>query len=284
MPGGAEAASETDAMFKQKRVELELPELKPGDVVIELEGLCKRFGRQEVLRGVSLSFRHGQTTTIMGRSGSGKSVLLKHIIGLMQPDKGSVRVFGHNISRLGRAQMEKLRMQFGMVFQYAALFDSMNILHNVGFLLFEHTQMNEDEIRRCVRQKLDMVGLGEIEQMMPEEISGGMKKRVALARAIVMDPKIILYDEPTTGLDPVTADTINDLIIKTGDELRATSVVVTHDIASAMKISDRIILLHEGNIRIDDNPEGVRRSDDPVVKSFLSGDAGLAGTEAENGL
>jgi phospholipid/cholesterol/gamma-HCH transport system ATP-binding protein len=269
-------------MFSGKKARLEIPELKAGDIVIELQGLQKHFSNQQVLRGIDLSFRFGETTVIMGRSGSGKSVLLKHIIGLMQPDQGTVRIFGHDLSQLGRAQVEQLRMKFGMVFQYAALFDSMNVLQNVGFLLLEHTQMSDEEIRRKVRERLDMVGLGEIEEMMPEEISGGMKKRVALARAIVMDPRIILYDEPTTGLDPVTADTINDLIIKTGDELNATSIVVTHDIASAMKISDRIILLHEGLIRIDDKPDAVRRSDDPVVQSFLRGDASL-NAHAERG-
>ncbi len=270
------------AMFRRKRAKLEIPEPEPGDVVVELEGLRKRFGQQRVLTGIDLSFRYGETTTILGRSGTGKSVLLKHIIGLMHPDAGSVRVFGHDVCHLGRPQMEQLRMQFGMVFQYAALFDSMDVLHNVGFLLYQHTDMSEDEIRQRVRERLDMVGLGEIEEMMPEEISGGMKKRVALARAIVMDPKIILYDEPTTGLDPVTADTINDLIIKTGDQLNATSIVVTHDIASAMKVSDRMIFLHQGKVHVDDSPDAVRHNDDPLVQGFLRGDASMQ-AELEEG-
>jgi len=246
-----------------------------GDEVIRLEQIHKSFGGLKVLRGLDLSFRYGETTVVFGQSGCGKSVLLKTIIGILKPDSGRVVVFGRDIGRLSQTEMESLRLNFGMLFQGAALFDSMDVLGNVGFLLFEHTKLPRDEIRRIVRQKLALVGLNGVEPMMPEELSGGMKKRVALARAIAMDPHIILYDEPTTGLDPVNADTINDLIIKTRRELKATSIIVTHDMASANKVADRMVMLHEGRIIIDATPQGVRESDDPRVQSFIRGDASL---------
>ncbi len=246
-----------------------------GQVVIRLEGVRKAFNGQTVLSGIDLTFKHGETTVVIGRSGCGKSVLLKHIIGILQPDAGQVQVFGHDLAGLSRHRLEILRMQFGMVFQGSALFDSLDVNDNVGFLLYEHSRLRDRQIREIVRDRLAMVGLEGAEDKMPEELSGGMKKRVALARAIVGDPHVILYDEPTTGLDPVTADTINGLIIKTQQKLRATSIVVTHDMASANKIADRIIMLHDGQIIIDDTPEGIARSDDLRVQSFIHGDASL---------
>ena len=208
-------------------------------------------------------------------------MLLKHIIGLMKPDAGRVVVFGRDLQELDQAELENLRLRFGMLFQSSALFDSMDVNANVGFLLYEHTNLSEAEIRKIVREKLDMVGLKDVENRMPEELSGGMKKRVALARAIAMDPQIILYDEPTTGLDPVTADSINDLIVKMHKQLRNTSIVVTHDIVSTFKIAHRIVMLHEGKIILDETPEGVRNSTDPRVQSFIRGDASLEAVAAK---
>jgi len=252
-----------------------MPVPTPGEEVVCLEGLHKSFCPLKVFDGIDLMFRYVQTTVVLGRSGSGKSVLLKHVIGLMEPDAGRVVVFGRDLQQLDQPQLETLRLRFGMLFQSSALFDSMDVNYNVGFLLYEHTNKSDDEIRRIVREKLAMVGLEDVENRMPEELSGGMKKRVALARAIAMDPQIILYDEPTTGLDPVTADSINDLIIKMHKQLRNTSIVVTHDIASTFKIAHRIVMLHEGRIILDDTPDGVRRSTDPRVQSFIRGDASL---------
>ena len=251
------------------------PVPKAGEEVVCLEGLHKSFGELKVFDGIDLKFRYDQTTVVLGRSGTGKSVLLKHIIGLMKPDAGRVVVFGRDLEELDQHKLEALRLRFGMLFQSSALFDSMDVNANVGFLLYEHTNKSDAEIRKIVREKLDMVGLKDVENRMPEELSGGMKKRVALARAIAMDPQIILYDEPTTGLDPVTADSINDLIVKMHKQLRNTSIVVTHDIASTFKIAHRIVMLHEGKIILDDTPEGVRGSTDPRVQSFIRGDASL---------
>ena len=254
-----------------------------GQEVVRLEGVHKRFGPLQVLRGVDLSFRHGETTVVIGRSGSGKSVLLKIIIGILRPDAGRVRVFGQDITDMSQAELEPLRLSFGMLFQGSALFDSLDVDGNVGFLLYEHTRTPKRRIRQTVREKLAMVGLERIEHLMPEELSGGMRKRVALARAIAMDPHVILYDEPTTGLDPVTADTINELILKTQRELEATSIIVTHDMASANKVADRIVMLHEGRIIADDTPEGIRASGDGRVQSFIHGDASLEAPPSDSG-
>ena len=265
------------------RTEKRLPQPDPGSEVIRIEGVTKRFGSQEVLRGVDLSFRHGETTVVIGRSGCGKSVLLKIIIGLLRPDSGRVFVFGRDITTMSGDELEALRLNFGMLFQSSALFDSLDVDRNVGFLLYEHTRMRRKEIQAVVRKKLIQVGLkGDIGKM-PDELSGGMKKRVALARAIAMDPHIVLYDEPTTGLDPVTADTINDLILKTQRDLEATSIIVTHDMASADKVGDRIVMLHQGKIIIDDTPEGIRQSGNPRVQSFVRGDASLDTPDASSG-
>lgn len=260
-----------------------LPQPDPGSEVIRLEGVAKRFGSHEVLRGVDLSVRHGETTVVIGRSGCGKSVLLKIIIGLLRPDSGRVLVFGRDITTMSGDEIESLRLNFGMLFQSSALFDSLDVDRNVGFLLYEHTRMRRKDIRAVVRKKLAQVGLKDDLAKMPDELSGGMKKRVALARAIAMDPHIVLYDEPTTGLDPVTADTINDLILKTQKDLEATSIIVTHDMASADKVGDRIVMLHEGQIISDDTPEGVRQSGDPRVQSFVRGDASLDAPDASSG-
>jgi phospholipid/cholesterol/gamma-HCH transport system ATP-binding protein len=263
--------------------ERRLPAPEPGEEVIRLEGVTKRFGDRAVLDKVDLSFYHGQTTVVLGRSGCGKSVLLKTIIGILRPDEGRVIVFGRDLAELSWSELEDVRLNFGMLFQGAALFDSLDVDNNVGFLLYEHTELPRAEVQDVVRMKLAQVGLAGDITKMPDQLSGGMKKRVALARAIAMDPHVILYDEPTTGLDPVSADAINDLILKIQKRFQATSIVVTHDMASANKVADRMVMLHEGRILIDDTPEAVRRSDDARVQSFIRGDAGLASAAGESG-
>lgn len=244
--------------------------------MIEIRDLHKKLGSLDVLRGVSLSISTGESIVIIGRSGSGKSVLLKHIIGLIRPDQGSILVDGTDITRLDDEERRRMRRRFGMLFQGAALFDSMSVDENVGLGLREHTRLSGDEIDTKVRERLAMVGLDGIEEMRPASLSGGMKKRVALARAVAVDPEYVLYDEPTTGLDPITADAINDLIRNLQQRLRVTSIVVTHDMVSAFKVGDRIAMLHEGRIIFDGTPEEVQRTDDPIVQQFIRGDSGEA--------
>ena len=241
--------------------------------MIEIIDLFKSFGAKRVLDGVNLTINKGETLTIIGRSGEGKSVLLKHIIGLLNPDSGRVMIDGQDISRFGRSQMVKLRMRFGMLFQGAALFDSMTVNENVGLGLREHNIFEEGKIRKIVTDKLGQVGLTGIEQIKPAELSGGMKKRVGLARAIAMEPEIILYDEPTTGLDPIMADAINDLIIHLKNTLNITSIAVTHDMVSAYKISDRIAMLYKGKIIQVGTPNEIRNSDSEIVQQFINGRA-----------
>jgi len=239
--------------------------------VIEIINLVKNFGGQRVLSGVNLTIRKGETMAIIGRSGGGKTVLLKHIIGLMQPDQGQVIVFGKELSQLTPEEMGTLRLKFGMLFQGAALFDSLTVGENVAFALREHTVMTEKEIRRRVRDCLALVGLRGIEHSKPAELSGGMRKRVGLARALALQPEIILYDEPTTGVDPVMADAINRLIKELHDRLKVTGVAVTHDMVSAYKIADRIAMLHEGKIIEVGTPEEIRNASNPVVRQFILG-------------
>ncbi len=241
--------------------------------MIEIVDLHKSFGEKKVLDGVNLTINKGETLTIIGRSGEGKSVLLKHIIGLLQPDSGKVIIDGKDISRFGRSEMVGLRMRFGMLFQGSALFDSMTVDENVGLGLREHNVFEERKIRRIITEKLAQVGLSGIERIKPAELSGGMKKRVGLARAIAMEPEFVLYDEPTTGLDPIMADAINDLIINMKDTLNITSIAVTHDMVSAYKISDRIAMLYEGRIIKTGTPEEIKKSDSEIVQQFINGRA-----------
>ena len=241
--------------------------------MIEIVDLHKTFGRNKVLSGVNLTINKGETLTIIGRSGEGKSVLLKHIIGLLSPDSGRVLIDGQDISRFSRSEMVKLRMRFGMLFQGAALFDSMTVDENVGLGLREHNIFQESRIRTIITSKLAQVGLTGIETVKPAELSGGMKKRVGLARAIAMDPEFVLYDEPTTGLDPIMADAINDLIIHLKNSLNITSIAVTHDMVSAYKISDRIAMLYKGTIIQVGAPDEIRESDSEIVQQFISGRA-----------
>ena len=241
--------------------------------MIEIRDLHKRLGTLEVLKGVNLDIKSGESIVIIGRSGSGKSVLLKHIIGLLLPDRGSILVDGTDITRLEDDARRKMRRRFGMLFQGSALFDSMSVEENVGLGLREHSRLSEDEIMTKIRERLAMVGLEGIEEMRPSNLSGGMKKRVALARAIAVDPEYVLYDEPTTGLDPITADAINDLIRGLQERLEVTSIVVTHDMASAYKIADRIAMLHEGKIIFQGTPQETQTTDHPIVQQFVRGES-----------
>ena len=245
------------------------------EVAIRLEHVSKHFGRKPVFKDLSLDFCRGQTTVVLGPSGVGKSVMLKLILGLIKPDRGRVFVLGTDITPLSERQMIPIRMRFGMVFQGAALFDFLTVFENVAFALREHRKLPEDEIRKIVGRKLALVGMAGSEDLLPEELSGGMRKRVGLARAIAMDPEFILYDEPTTGLDPITADTINDLILRCHRELKTTSLVVTHDMASAYKVGDRLIVLSDGQAIADGTPDDIRRHPDIRVQRFIHGDAGL---------
>jgi len=241
--------------------------------MIEIIDLHKSFGDNKVLDGVNLTISKGETTTIIGRSGVGKSVLLKHIIGLVKPDEGKILIDGEDITLCKNEKLVELRQRFGMLFQGSALFDSMTVQENVGLGLREHTKLPEEEIREIAREKLRLVGLSGVENSKPAELSGGMKKRVGLARAIAMNPEYILYDEPTTGLDPIMADAINYLIIRMKNELNITSIAVTHDIVSAYKISNRIAMIYEGKIIFIGTPEEVKNTDDPIVRQFVEGKA-----------
>ncbi|HEX6791350.1 MAG TPA: ABC transporter ATP-binding protein [Candidatus Krumholzibacteria bacterium] len=242
-------------------------------VRIECHDVWKSFERKRVLRGLSLAIEPGETLVIIGQSGTGKSVLLKHIVGLLAPDRGTILVDGINVPKLSHKKLFELRMRFGMVFQSAALFDSLTVNENVGLAMREHTDMTDEEITRLCEEKLHMVGLDNVGDKVPAELSGGMKKRVGFARAIAMNPKCVLYDEPTTGLDPIMADVINNLIVKLADELGITSVVVTHDLASAYKVGHRIAMLHDGAVIFTGTPDEVKNTDHPVVRQFIEGRA-----------
>jgi len=237
---------------------------------IKVSNLWKRFEGKQVLRGIDLEIGAGEAVVILGPSGCGKSVLLKHMIGLMSPDEGHVEVDGTVISSFTRRELYDVRRKFGMLFQSAALFDSMTVYENVSIGLTEHTRLTETEKRSIVREKLDLVGLPDTEHLYPAELSGGMRKRVGLARAICMDPEIVLYDEPTTGLDPIIADTINELIASLQNQLNITSVVVTHDMRSAFMIADRMALLHEGRVQFVGTSAELESTDDGIVREFLS--------------
>ena len=241
--------------------------------LIELRKLHKRFGRLVVLNGISLNIEDGQSLVIIGASGTGKSVLIKHIVGLLRPDKGEVWFDGKRIDGLSERDLVEVRKQFGFLFQMGALFDSLSVEDNVGFPLAEHTRKTRDEVADLVTQKLAMVGLRDAGKKMPGELSGGQRKRVALARAIALGPRVILYDEPTTGLDPIRSDVINELILKLQRELKVTSIVVTHDMQSAFKVGDRIVMLHEGKIIFDGSPQQIQCCSDAIVQRFVQGEA-----------
>jgi phospholipid/cholesterol/gamma-HCH transport system ATP-binding protein len=237
---------------------------------IELVDVHRSFGPKKVLQGFTLSVNEGETLSIIGGSGAGKSVTLKHIVGLIAPDRGEVWVDGQNVHGLEREDLYELRRKVGYVFQFAALFDSMTIGDNVAMGL-RRIQMPEDQVRARVADSLRRVDLPNVEHLYPSELSGGMQKRAGLARAITTQPKYLLYDEPTTGLDPVTVTVIDRLIMRMADELGATQIVITHDMESAYRISDRIAMLHEGRVRVVGTPDEIRSSSDPVVQGFIEG-------------
>jgi phospholipid/cholesterol/gamma-HCH transport system ATP-binding protein len=239
--------------------------------MIRIRGLKKRLGRKQVLDGLDLDIEKGETVVVLGPSGTGKSVLLKHIIGLMQPDAGSIEVEDEEIVGMGEADLDRIRIKFGMLFQGAALFDSMTVGENVGLGLVEHRKLPADEVSRIVAERLEWVGLKGVEAMKPASLSGGMRKRVGLARAVAMDPEYILYDEPTTGLDPIMSDAINDLIRSLQQHLQVTSIVVTHDMKSAYMVGDRLAMLYQGRIVYQGTPDEIRSTKDPLVRQFIEG-------------
>ena len=238
---------------------------------IKYDSLYKSFGGKPVLQGVTLDIPRGKTVVVLGGSGSGKSVLLRHTIGLHRPDDGEVWVDGEAIAGYEEQELVEVRKKVGMLFQAGALFDSMNVRDNVAFALREHSGQDESQILERVRQVLRLVELDDVEELMPADLSGGMRKRVALARAIALAPRGILYDEPTTGLDPITANTINRLIRSLQERLGVTSVVVTHDIHSALTVGDRMAFLYQGRIHFDGTVEEARRSQEPLLRNFLAG-------------
>jgi phospholipid/cholesterol/gamma-HCH transport system ATP-binding protein len=239
--------------------------------MIEVRDLKKSFGPQPILDGVSFSIEKGEALVIIGRSGGGKSVLLKHIIGLLQPDAGKVVIDGEDITRMPERELIRVRSKFGMVFQGAALFDSMNVAENVGFAFRRQKNLTEKEVALKVAEALDMVELANVEHKRPSELSGGMRKRVGLARAIIYHPEIVLYDEPTTGLDPIVSDSIDKLIMRVTERLKVTTVVVTHDMRTARRVGHRIALLHNKRIYVTSPPEDIFASTDPVVRQFIDG-------------
>ncbi len=241
--------------------------------ILKIDHLKKSFGKKEVLRDVNIEIHRGEVTCIIGQSGHGKSVILKNIMGLMKPDGGRISFDGHVISspQTPDSEYDKVRHKFGLLFQGAALFDSMTVGDNIGFTLRERTNLTEEEIQERIQNGLAMVGLHNIEDQMPAELSGGMRSRVGLARAVAMEPDIMLYDEPTSALDPIMSDKINDLILSLRKKLNMTSVVITHDMGSAYKIADRICMLHNGRIIFQGTPAEIRSSRNGYIKQFISG-------------
>ena len=241
--------------------------------MISIRGLSKSFTGKPVLQGLDLDIHDGECLSIIGRSGCGKSVLLKHIIGLITPDEGTISIDGEDLGAMSKERLYAVRQKFGILFQGSALFDSMTVEENIALALREHKLIPESEIQGVVDNTLTMVGLPGIESLKPAELSGGMKKRVGLARAIALNPRYILYDEPTTGLDPIMADIINEMIIRLNEKLSVTTVVVTHDMVSSYKVASRIVMLHRGKIIFSGSPEETRNASDPVVRQFIEGSA-----------
>jgi phospholipid/cholesterol/gamma-HCH transport system ATP-binding protein len=240
--------------------------------MIEIKDLCKSFSEHRVLDHLSLKINKGSTVVVIGRSGCGKSVLLKHIFGLLKPDKGVVLVEGRDIAKLNSRQMDELRLRMAMVFQGGALFDSLTVGENVGFGLIEHRpDIGHKELLERIEEALCMVDLCGIQNLMPAELSGGMRKRVSLARALCIRPEVIFYDEPTTGVDPITADSINELIRSLHDKLKVTAIVVTHDMKSAYRVADKVAMLYKGRIIAEGSPQEIQQMDNPVVHQFING-------------
>jgi phospholipid/cholesterol/gamma-HCH transport system ATP-binding protein len=240
--------------------------------MIELVRLTKSFGKQLVLNDLNLKIPAGKITAVIGPSGEGKSVLLKHMIGLMKPDSGKVLVDGEDMTWMGRRQLNRVRERFGMLFQGVALFDSMTVFENVAFPLEEKTRMSRGEIRERVHEALEHVGLRDVDEKYPDQLSGGMKKRVGLARALLLKPDIILFDEPTTGLDPIICNAMHRLIKETQERFGFTAVIVTHEVPSIFEICDYVAMLYRGRIQMRGTPEEIRESEDPVLRQFITGE------------
>ncbi len=242
--------------------------------MIKFVDVYKSFGQQTVLRGLNLHVPRGKITVILGRSGEGKSVLLKHTLGLLRPDKGCVSVDGQDLAALDAFGLNEIRKKFGLLFQNSALFDSMTVFENIAFPIREHKKLTGEALHKAVSELVAVVGLKpEVMHKYPSEISGGMRKRVGLVRAIALKPQILLYDEPTTGLDPIMTDVIGSLILKTQRSLEITSIVISHDIASTYAIADNIVMLHEGQILMEGPPENFKKATDPVIRNFFEGHA-----------
>ena len=243
--------------------------------MIEVKNLYKSYGGKGVLSDISLSVSHGQSLAVVGKSGAGKSVLLRCLIGLVKPDQGTIYVDNKLINTMNFSQLQKIRSSIGMVFQFGALFDSMTVGENISLALQKLTKLNENEIQQRVHNSLEEVDMAGTENLMPAELSGGMKKRVGIARAIAIKPAYLFYDEPTTGLDPVMTDSINRLIRKFQDTGEVTSVIITHEMRTVYDVADRVLLLHEGRIQYDGSPDTINNVDDPVVQQFITGNSTL---------
>ena len=243
--------------------------------MIEVKNLYKSYGKKGVLSDISLSVSHGQSLAVVGKSGAGKSVLLRCLIGLVKPDNGTIYVDNKLINTMNFSQLQKIRSSIGMVFQFGALFDSMTVGENISLALQKLTKLNENEIQQRVHNSLEEVDMAGTENLMPAELSGGMKKRVGIARAIAIKPAYLFYDEPTTGLDPVMTDSINRLIRKFQDTGDVTSVIITHEMRTVYDVADRVLLLHEGRIQYDGSPDTINNVDDPVVQQFITGNSTL---------
>ena len=254
-----------------------------SDSIVQVRGLKRRFGEQEVLRGVDLDIARGGVTTIIGGSGSGKSVLVKHIIGLLHPDEGAVIYEGQDMTRMNHKVLAAVRRNFGMLFQQSALFDSMTVEENIAFPLLEHTNKSAKEIKDIVTEKLGLLGLKGIEKKVPSELSGGMRKRVGLARAIVLNPAVIIYDEPTTGLDPIMTLNVDNMILEMQAKLQITSIVISHDMASVFRISNNIAMLYKGEIVEFGKPEIFLNTTKSVVRDFLAAASSPAARSATQG-
>ena len=241
--------------------------------MIEVKNLYKSFGEKGVLSDISLSVSHGQSLAVVGKSGAGKSVLLRCLIGLVKPDNGTIYVDNKLINTMNFSQLQKIRSSIGMVFQFGALFDSMTVGENISLALQKLTKLNENEIQQRVHNSLEEVDMAGTENLMPAELSGGMKKRVGIARAIAIEPAYLFYDEPTTGLDPVMTDSINRLIRKFQDTGEVTSVIITHEMRTVYDVADRVLLLHEGRIQYEGSPDTINNVDDPVVQQFITGNS-----------
>lgn len=242
------------------------------ETLVRIRGLKKAFGGRQVLNGVDLDVRRGEVLVIMGGSGCGKSTILRHMIGALTPDEGTVELFGEDLSKLDNDGLDRMRKRFGVLFQSGALFNSLTVGENVCLPLREHSDLDDDIIRIVMKMKLELVGLRDFEALMPSQISGGMQKRVGLARAIALDPEIIFYDEPGAGLDPVVAGVIDRLILDLSQKLGVTSVVVTHEMGSAFRIADRMVMLYEGRIVAQGTPQEIKSSPDPLVQQFIRGE------------